>query len=181
MIDSMKLILHIKFSVEDVEFIRAYATPYNSNETAADNDIIQVQAIKSINENSAKFNKTKTKYGVTVKFSGTIYTKGFVLNHSYRGDITAKITAGSSKVQRIKLATTNKAYGLLGKGGTYVGLVNDSEVSSATTTKKTGWAMDKTGKYSAIGLLYTYTYTYTYTDAYVDIKTTDGSFNLFAF
>ncbi|PAD23675.1 hypothetical protein CHH55_20650 [Niallia circulans] len=162
------------FSIEDIEFIRAYATPNNSN-TTNNPGMIQTQAIKLGNHNSAKFNKPKTKYGVTVKFSGTVYTDINVLNHSYRGNITAKITAGSSKVKKIKLATTNKAYGLLGKGGTYVGIVNSSEVSSSTTTKNTGWSMDKTGKYGAVGVLYTYT------DAYVDITTTSGAFNLYAF
>ncbi|MFF2500139.1 MULTISPECIES: hypothetical protein [Peribacillus] len=165
------------FSLEDTEFIRAYAS--STNETAdiaaQPTNLIQPISLKFGNTNSQSFSKSKSKYGVTVKFTGKVYTNINVLNHSYRGNLKATIPAGSSKVKGIKTAVTNVAYGVLGKSGTYVGIVYSGSAQSSTTTKKTSWAMDKTVKYSAIAVVYTYT------DAYVEVKTTSGSFNLYAF
>ncbi|MES9803897.1 hypothetical protein ABWK49_22735, partial [Priestia megaterium] len=97
------------------------------------------------------------------------------LNHSYRGKMTAKITSGSSKVKKIQTTVTNVAYGLLGNGGTYVGIVYNGSKSSSTTKNKTSWSMDETVKYGGVAVVYTYT------NAYTRITTTTGSFNLYAF
>uniref|UniRef100_UPI0018AC2261 hypothetical protein n=1 Tax=Cellulomonas hominis TaxID=156981 RepID=UPI0018AC2261 len=72
---------------------------------------------------SQAFSKSTKSYGVGVSFTGRVYGDINALNHSYRGKMTAKITSGSSKVKKIQTTVTNVAYGLLGNGVTYVGIV----------------------------------------------------------
>ena len=165
------------FSEEDSEFIRAYALSTESVDTLEDTEInggIQTMSLKFGNSNSESFSKSKTAYGVTVKFTGTVYVDIGLVNNSYRGKTKAVITSGGSKVSNLKLGVTNSAYGLVGGGGTIVGLVYNDETSSKTSTKTT-WNMDKTVKYTGVGVVYTYT------DAYVQVATTSGTFNKYAF
>lgn len=162
------------FSEEDIEFVRAYAQSTESvDDTEADNGI-QTMSMKFGNSNSESFSKTKTAYGVSVKFTGTVYVNIGLVNNSYRGKTKAVITAGGSKVNSIKLGVTNSAYGAIGGGGIYFGLVYDSGTSSTTKTQTT-WNMDKTVKYTGVAVVYTYT------DAYVQVATKSGTFNKYAF
>ena len=80
------------------------------------------------------------------------------------------IKSGSSKVKTIESVVTNVAYGALGKGGTYVGIVYDGSKTNNTSTEKT-WSMDETVKYSAFAVVYTYT----------RITTSSGTFIIYAF
>ena len=162
------------FSLEDAEFIRAYAT--NSNNFNTNNSVtspIQTYAIK-LGSGSKSFNKTTTKYSVKVNFAGTVYGDINYVNHTYRGKMKTTIKSGSSKVKKIENFVTNVAYGALGNSGTYVGIVYDGSKSNDTTTAKT-WSMDETVKYSAIAVVYTYT------NAYTRITTSSGTFNIYAF
>lgn len=173
------------FSPEDAEFVRAYAAPKtDSADTLNLNDYNLQPLTKDLKTDSIKFtldgnasesfSKSKTAYSTTVKFTGTVYSNINILNHSYRGNLKAQITSGGSKVSKIKLTVTNVAYGVVGNSGTYIGIVYDGSASSSTTTQKT-WSMDKTVKYSAVGVVYTYT------NAYVTVTTSSGSYNLYAF
>lgn len=165
------------FSEEDSEFIRAYALSTESVDTSEDTEInsgIQTMSLKFGNSNSESFSKSKTAYGVTVKFTGTVYINIGLVTNSYRGKTKAVITKGKSKVNSLKLGVTNTAYGLIGGGGTRVGLVYNGETHSKTTTKTT-WNMDKTIKFTGVGVLYTYT------DAYVQVATKAGTYNKYAF
>ncbi|MCR8867431.1 hypothetical protein V7054_13040 [Priestia megaterium] len=164
------------FSAEDAEFIRAYASsPTDSTDNDSNSEpMFQTQSIK-LNSGSQAFSKSTKSYGVGVSFTGRVYGDINALNHSYRGKMTAKITSGSSKVKKIQTTVTNVAYGLLGNGGTYVGIVYNGSKSSSTTKNKTSWSMDETVKYGGVAVVYTYT------NAYTRITTTTGSFNLYAF
>ncbi|KRE00886.1 hypothetical protein ASE46_28960 [Bacillus sp. Root239] len=162
------------FSAEDAEFIRAYASsPTDSTDSNSDS-MFQTQSIK-LNSGSQAFSRSIKKYGVGVSFTGRVYGDINALNHSYRGKMTTKITSGSSKVKKIQNTVTNVAYGLLGNGGTYVGIVYNGSKSNSTTTNKKSWGMDETVKYGGVAVVYTYT------NAYTRITTTTGSFNLYAF
>jgi len=165
------------FSEEDTEFIKIYAdkaTSANNTEQNFDYGISTTSIKFSPDGNiSESFSKSKTKYNTTVKFSGKLYSDVNIINHSYRGDMTAKITSGASKVSKLKLVVTNVAYGVLGNEGTYIGIVNDSSTSASSS--KTTFSMDKTKKYSAIGVVYTHT------DAYVEVNTSSGNYSLYAF
>lgn len=154
------------FSPEDTEFVRTYA----QSASKASETPIEINSLKS-----ESFNKSLTKFGVGVRFTGTLYSEINILNHWYRGNVKAEITEGSSKVSEIELTVTNVAYGLLGASGTYVGIVYDGSTSSSTTTNKTQWSMDRTVEYGGIAVLYTYT------NAYTTITTPSGSFNLYGF
>ncbi|MFI8495283.1 hypothetical protein ACIGC1_20645 [Peribacillus butanolivorans] len=167
------------FSEEDTEFVRAYAASTASGDTSEDEDTeinngIQALSTKFGNSNSQSFSKTRTAMGVTVKFTGTVYVKIGLVNNSYRGNLKAVITSGGSKINSLKLAVTNTAYGLVGGGGTKVGLVYNDQKTSSTKTKTT-WSMDQTVKYTGVAVVYTYT------DAYVQVATKSGTFNQYAF
>ncbi|MFB1050249.1 hypothetical protein ACEWET_04700 [Paraliobacillus sp. JSM ZJ581] len=162
------------FSPEDTEFIRAYAL--STTESSENPDDISTYAIRIGSSRSASFNKSKKKYGVTAKISGKVYSKIGILNNSYRGNFTTIITSGSAKkIKYIRNTVTNAAYGLIGGGGTKIGLVYNGQRKATSGPKKKKWSIDKTAKYTAIGVLYTYT------DAYTEVKTTSGTFTLHAF
>src|SRR5690554_4007393 len=150
------------FSKEDSEFIRAYASLYDTK-----SDIPTVQNI----DGSEYFNKYKASNGLQVRFHGTLYsnTKINSLNHSYRGNVTAYVI-GTTKAQNIKLTVTNVDYGLVGGSGfgiVYNGSISDNEDDTSS------YSMDRTIEYS--GMLVSYTYT----NAYALFKTPSGSFDLY--
>lgn len=155
------------FSSEDTEFVRAYAS------LNVQNDVNQLSDISLLSDTKSEyFNEVKSKYYVSVNFYGRVTSTLNVVNHSYRGDVTANITSGEEKVNKIETTVTNVAYGLLGNSGTYIGIVYDDSISSSTSSRTT-WSMDKTVNYSAVGVVYTYT------NAYATITTSSGSFNLY--
>ncbi|MEP9407491.1 hypothetical protein ABKP09_14320 [Peribacillus frigoritolerans] len=162
------------FSEEDTEFVRVYAPSTESVDDTETNNGIQTMSLKFGNSNSESFSKTKTAYGVTVKFTGTVYVNIGLVNNSYRGKTKAVITSGGSKVNSIKLGVTNSAYGAIGGGGTRFGLVYNGGTTSTTKTQTT-WNMDKTVKYTGVAVVYTHT------DAYVQVATKTGTFNKYAF
>ncbi|WP_088012336.1 hypothetical protein [Gottfriedia acidiceleris] len=157
------------FNNSDTDFIKNYAQ-FSAEPTIQGRSIKWVPLGGTVNKS---FNKSKTSQGVNVNFSGKVYYTSGLLTNSYKGNIKASIASGSSKVKSMKLVTTHSAYGVVGSGGTYVGLVHDSNLSTSLTGKSI--AMDKTKKYSAALVVYTYT------NAYVTVNTTSGSFNLYAF
>ncbi|MFF3022191.1 hypothetical protein ACFVRR_05935 [Gottfriedia sp. NPDC057948] len=157
------------FNKSDTDFIKNYAQ-ISVEPTIQGRSIKWVPLGGTVNKS---FNKTKTSQGVNVNFSGKVYYTSGLLTNSYKGNIKASIASGSSKVKSMKLVTTHSAYGVVGSGGTYVGLVHDSSLSTSLTGKSI--AMDKTKKYSAALVVHTYT------NAYVTVNTTSGSFNLYAF
>lgn len=162
------------FSPEDSEFVRAYAEyNYDKESNIVDNSN-GIQAYSIFKDSASKsFSKTGyKKFGVTVSFTGKVYSTLNVVNHSYRGNIKTKITAGSSKVKSIKHVITNVAYGAIGTSGTIVGIVSNTSMSDSTTSSSLN--TDKTKKYTAALVVYTNT------NAYTAIKTNDGTFNLYA-
>ena len=163
------------FSEEDTEFVRAYATLVNSDEKNLSGSNIGINDFKFGNSASSKFSKSKTAQGVSVTYSGTVRAKLGFVNHSYGGNVTAKINSGSSKITSIQTVVKGSAFGLLGNSGTYVGLVHSGSVSSTSGAKATSWKMDKTKEYSAVAVVYVYV------NAYTVINTTTGSFDLYAF
>ena len=156
-----------KFSDKDAEFIVHYA---ESKPNA------RVLTTKS-------FNKTKTRYNVTVTIKGSLRHTGGILNHSYGGSFYADVTKGSH-VASLKNVITHKAYGLVGDSGTYIGIVHDSSTSSQTssswkpnlTSGKRDLYIDNDKKYTAgPGLAYWRS------NAYVKVTTKAGStFTLYA-
>jgi len=161
------------FSEQDAEFIKFYAD--SQLETPSElNDGISISAIQWYPGQTASksFNTSKSSNGVKVKFSGKVYGTIGIVNHSYRGKLSAKITSGTSKVKKaLKVRVTHSAYGLVGKKS--IGIVYNSGKSSTGTKSKV--SMDNTVKYSALAVVYTYT------NAYVSVTTKTGSFNKYAF
>ncbi|WP_332698216.1 hypothetical protein [Halalkalibacter lacteus] len=163
------------FSLEDTEFIRVYADSANEPSIFTPSQPGDISTMSFFNSSYSKpFNKTLTKNGVTVNFSGRVYSNIGILNHSYRGNVTSKVTAGGPKVSKIENFVTNVAYGALGSSGTYVGIVYDGNINNSTTKYKT-WSLDETQRYGAV------TVVYTYTNAYTRITSTGGTFRLYAF
>ncbi|QKE74757.1 hypothetical protein HPK19_19340 [Arthrobacter citreus] len=154
---------------EDAEFIQAYGQNFDDL-NAAD---IQEQSLdySILNDTSASFSEGKTFHGVTVSFKGKLYTSNGWTNQSYRGDVTSKITAGGSKVNRIKNVITHVGYGATGLKS--VGKIYSGSTSNTTTSSTTLYT-DKTVKYTAVEV-------YGYTNAYTEVTTDDGEFNLYAF
>ncbi|MET3196048.1 DNRLRE domain-containing protein [Bacillus sp. OAE603] len=174
-----KYALGEEMSLEDENFVKTYASvapPTDGSTTSAvsanaDSSISTFATAQTLDSASKSFNRSITKYGVSVKFTGTLYSDLNWLNHSYRGNVKATITAGSSKVKSIKVVVTNVAYGAIGQK---IGIVYNGS-TSATTSSKTTCSMDKTVNYSGAGVVYTYT------NAYTTVSTTSGSFNKYAF
>lgn len=155
--------LNEPFSDEDAEFIRVYASPIQSEPGEI-----------SINGTaSGTFSNSRSVYGVSATYSGSVFSTINYLNHSYGGNVTAKITAGNSKVKGMDLHITNVAYGLIGTSGTYIGIVYNGEITSSTSSN-TSYSMNRTKNYSAALVVYTWT------GAYVDIHTTSGDFDIHA-
>lgn len=155
------------FSDKDAEFIVHYAESKQNSRLLT----------------KKSFNRTKTRYNVTVTIKGSLrHTEG-VLNHSYGGSFYADVTKGSH-VASLKNVITHKAYGLVGDSGTYIGLVHDSSTSSKTsktwkpnlTSGKRDLYIDNDKKYTAgPGLAYWRS------NAYVKVTTKAGStFTLYA-
>ncbi len=127
------------FSYKGAEFIVNYAQSKKGERKA-----------KSIN-NKKSFNRTKTRYNVTVTIKDHVRTKN------------------GSHVASLKNVITHKAYGIVGDSGTYIGLGHDSATSSKTSNK---WRpdlrsgnrdlyIDNDKKYTAgLGIAYSRTETY---------------------
>ena len=166
------------FNESDTEFIKKYADPAPASNNIIDNNLISPLSfqLKPGDEASKSFNVNKTnKNGIRVVFSGKVTGAIGVVNHKYGGNITATITSGQSKVSKMKVAVTHRAYGIVGSGGTYIGLVHESEIPASKTG--TTVSVDKVKYYGAVGVAYTQT------SAYVDVSTTGSNqnFNLYSF
>ncbi|PFM75255.1 hypothetical protein COJ46_22140 [Bacillus sp. AFS077874] len=159
-----------EFSPADAEFIAAYGYEFST----PNSDYLDVEPSYDTmsDTTSSSFSKTKTYNGVSVKFTGKLYSTIGLINHSYRGNVTSSIYAGGSSVTKLKNTITNIAYGAIGSGG--VGKVYEGSTSGSTTTSNTLYT-DKTVNYSAVLVAYTYT------NAYTTVTTSSSSFNLYAF
>ncbi|WP_163655469.1 hypothetical protein [Listeria sp. PSOL-1] len=160
------------FSKEDAEFIVHYANREDQNSNP------MLRGIHFYKGTSSKsFTKSKTSMGVKVTFSGKISSHLNSLNPGdqwYSGKTTARINKGSSKVSKIRSVVSQNTYGLIGNGGTYIGLVHKSTLTSTTSRKgATVNYLDQKRKYSALFV------TYTYTTTYVEVTTSSGKFNLY--
>ncbi|MEH6971977.1 hypothetical protein [Bacillus sp. JJ675] len=161
------------FSDQDDEFVKFYADS-EFKTSVESNSGISISAIQWYPGQTASksFSTSKSSNGVKVKFSGRVYGTIGIVNHSYRGKMSAKIVSGKSKVKKaLKVRVTHSSYGLVGKKS--IGIVYNSGKSSTGT--KTKVSMDNTVKYSALAVVYTYT------NAYVSVTTKTGSFNKYAF
>ncbi|EUJ24824.1 MULTISPECIES: hypothetical protein [Listeriaceae] len=169
------------FSKEDAEFVVRYSN------TAVDalppsNSMMASRSIHLYKgTQNRSFNKSKTAQGAKVTFSGKLTNHLNAINWTgqwYKGVTTAKINSGSAKVTKVKTVVQVSTYGLLGAGGTYVGLVNNSTISSESAKKGGGVTvnyLDKTKKYNAVLPVYSNV------NAYVTVSTKTGSYNLYAF
>jgi len=159
------------FSDKDAEFIVNYAQ--------SKDDEPKTRSI----DTKKSFNRTKTRYNVTVTINGSLRHKTGLINHSYGGTFYADVTKGSH-VASLKNVITHKAYGLVGDSGTYIGLVHDSVTTSNTPKKwkpnlksgKRDLYIDNDKKYTAgPGIAYWRS------NAYVRVTTKAGStFTLYA-
>nr|WP_295975672.1 hypothetical protein [uncultured Bacillus sp.] len=162
------------FSLEDTEFIRAYASPSTAN-APTNNGGISTYDLKFGNSASQSFSKSKTAQGVSIKIAGSVRAEVNVLNHSYGAKYKTTVSSGSSKIKSIRNNVKASAYGMVGTSGTYVGLVHSSSIGATSGSKPTSWSIDKTKEYSASLVVYVYV------NAYTTVNTTSGSFDLYAF
>lgn len=169
------------FSKEDAEFVKSYIPkqePTNCERylKTSGSNIVPSGFFLYKGTTTKSFNKSKRKYNVKVKFSGTIKSHINSVSLSdqwYSGDTTAKITKGKSRIVSIKTTVSHTAYGVLGNSGTYIGIVHKSSLTSSSGKKAKYNYLDKKKKYSALLTVYNYTTTY------VTIATKGGSFNLY--
>lgn len=126
---------------------------------------------------SKRFFQQKVSSGVTAQFVGLITNHNNSLNISdqwYKGKTTVNIMKGNSKVKSIKTVVKVSTYGLIGSGGTYVGLVYNGQVGSSTKSNKIN-TLDEIDKYTAVAVVYSHI------NAYATVTTAEGSFNIYAF
>jgi len=175
--------LNEPFSKEDAEFVVNYISPASDIYTPEPQPDTP-SGVSTLGKNfykgtsSKSFKKSKKSNGVGVTFSGKVTSHLNAINPGdqwYSGKTTASVTSGKAKVTKITSVVSQSAYGFIGNGGTYVGLIHDSSLTSTSGKKQTKNYLDQKKKYSAILMAYAHTTTY------VKVYTTTGSFNLYGF
>lgn len=152
------------FSDKDAEFIVHYA------DNQAD--------IKARNTTTKSFNKKKTAFNITVQIQGSTRATHNIMKNSYGATFNSKVIKGSH-TKSLQNVVTHSAYGLIGNGGTYVGLVHNSTMGNTTTSS---WKPSTGALYTNSDKKYTAAVLYANTNAYVKVTSKAGSvFTLYAY
>jgi len=146
------------FSLEDTEFIRAYANPVKNNSLTR--GIITRFDV----------NKKRTYDGITATIKGSVWVDEGVINHSFGGDLVGTATQPAGKtIKKLTAYVQIECYGILGSTGV-IGKVYSGELPSSVTNN-TSINFSKSKVFSAVLLYYSI-------GGFLDVEYNNGSFTV---
>lgn len=123
------------FNAVDAEFVRAYATP---NDEAFEPSELTVNAASTVSYNASGGSGTKLcKYASTMSHSAGLATGSW--------STVVQMSSGSA-IQKVKIATHPRSYGVIGKNG--VGLTYSADPSYTTTLHS--YTFQRSANYSSV-------------------------------